>query len=101
VTFPQDIGRTELVTHRVQRRIVDGHTVQFVTRGDANIDSEDWTVRTDSLVGRVVWRIPWAGSILIRVGSGETRRLLLIAVGGLLLLYGFVAARPLIRRPAA
>jgi signal peptidase len=101
VTFPQDLGRTELVTHRVERRRVEGHTVHFVTRGDANIDTEQWTVRSQSLVGRVVWRIPWAGSLLIRLGSSDTRRLLLIAVGGFLLLYGFVAVRPLIRRPAA
>jgi signal peptidase I len=100
VTFPQDIGRTELVTHRVERRNFVGHTVRFVTRGDANIDVERWTVGRETLVGRVVWRIPAAGSVLIHLGSTGARRFLLGLVIVGLLLYGFVAVRPLIRRPA-
>jgi signal peptidase I len=100
VTFPQDFERTELVTHRVERRTNVGRTLRFVTRGDANIDVERWTVDREKLVGRVAWRIPVVGSVLIRLGSPETRRFLLTLVVAGLLLYGFVAVRPLIRRPA-
>jgi signal peptidase I len=77
VTFPQDIGRSELVTHRVRSVRIQGSTVHVVTRGDANIASEQWTARTSALVGRVVWRVPWIGSVLVLFGSVAVRGLLL------------------------
>ena len=104
VTFPYrfdpyPIGRSELVTHRVEHRRVDGRTLHFVTRGDANIDVEHWSASSRSLVGRVVLRIPRAGTLLIRLGSNDTRRLLLTAAAIFLLVYGLLALRPGIRRP--
>ncbi len=83
VTFPYTFGpsrssTSELVTHRVEQHHVVGDRVQFVTRGDANIDVERWSARSDALVGRVVWRIPHAGTVLIRLGSPDARRLLLL-----------------------
>ena len=78
VTFPQDIGRTELITHRVQHVRVVGHTVKVETKGDANISSEHWSASTNTLVGRVVWRVPWVGTLISLLGSALMRRLLLV-----------------------
>ena len=39
VTFPQDIGRTELITHRVKSVSTRDQTVHVVTKGDANDES--------------------------------------------------------------
>jgi signal peptidase I len=106
VTFPYRFGSSrsdpaELVTHRVERRYAIGDRVQFLTRGDANVDVEHWSVGSHALVGRVVWRIPHAGTLLIRLGSRDTRRLLLLAAAGVVLLYGLIALRPSIRRTAS
>jgi signal peptidase I len=105
VTFPYRFdpnrgGHSELVTHRVEQRRVAGSRVHFVTRGDANIDVEHWSVASNALVGRVVWHIPHAGALVIGLGSPDTRRLLLFVSAALLAIYGLVAVRPLIRRPA-
>jgi signal peptidase I len=105
VTFPYRVGPsrsdTELVTHRVEQHHVMGDRVRFVTRGDANVDVERWSAGSHALVGRVVWHIPRAGAVLIRLGSAGTRLLLLAVAAGVLALYGLVVLRPRIRRPVS
>jgi signal peptidase I len=91
VTFPRDIGRTELVTHRVQRVRVVGQEVRVVTKGDANLDPEQWSVSRNTLVGRVVWTVPRVGALMTALGAALVRRLLLAVSSLIILACGVVA----------
>ncbi len=93
VTFPQNFGRTELVTHRVQTVDIVGRRVKVMTKGDANIDSEHWSASSNTLVGRVVWQVPWVGTVISMLGSAAMRRLLL-ALGVAVVLFGVYTAWP-------
>lgn len=101
VTFAQEFDRTELVTHRVQSIRVDGGTVKVVTKGDANVAPERWSVSSQTLVGRVVWRVPRIGSLLVLLGSTLIRRLLLAAGLAGLLFGASVAWRSVAARRSA
>ena len=79
VTFPFDVGRRELVTHRVQTVRVVGDTVEVMTKGDANLGSEHWSTPRTALVGRVVWTVPRVGAAVTLLGSAWIRRMLLAA----------------------
>lgn len=61
VTFPDPNGDARLLTHRV-RGIQRGAVVRFVTKGDANTEVERWKVAADATIGRVLYRVPRAGS---------------------------------------
>ena len=100
VTFPLDIGRTELVTHRVQRVRLVGHEVRVVTKGDANVDPEHWSASRSTLVGRVVWTVPRVGALMTALGSAFVRRMLL-AVSSLLIVICAVVAFARRRQEAA
>jgi len=79
VTF-KDPGRGgELVTHRVERIVADGHQVSFVTRGDANTGRERWTVAADGSIGRVRGHVPKVGYVL-QWARGREGKLGLIAI---------------------
>lgn len=84
VTFrdPEDAER--LITHRVRQIDVDGGSVEFVTKGDANTSVEHWKITTDGTIGRVryhVWRLGylmfWIRSPLGRLGMVVVPALLL------------------------
>jgi signal peptidase len=77
VSFRDD-DRGESVTHRVRAVRRDGAVVDVETRGDANNSSEYWSATSDELVGRVVGRIPGAGTILSAIGRGAVRVGLLV-----------------------
>ena len=65
VTF-RDPGNSEkLITHRVRAMRVEGEGVSFVTRGDANNVSERWRVPASGEIGRVAYRIPELGWVLM------------------------------------
>ncbi len=84
VTFrdPEDDAR--LLTHRVLRYRVDGETAFVVTRGDANLGVERWSIPLDGTVGRVDFRVPKLGYVLKHAG-GRMGRIALIALPALLL----------------
>ena len=86
ISFPANILRPEIVTHRVQKIVVDGDMVHVQTKGDHNTEPEEWSTRRDALVGHVEWRIPKIGRLLIVLGESSTRWFLL----GLTLALGMV-----------
>jgi signal peptidase I len=77
VTFPANIVRPDLITHRVQRVQLRGDTARVVTKGDANEVPESWSLPRSTLVGHVDWRIPKIGRLLVVLGESSTRWLLL------------------------
>jgi len=92
ITFPNDIVQTGLVTHRVQQIHVIGDTAEVVTKGDANLSPERWTLPAGTLVGHVDWQIPYIGRLLVLLGQTSTRWFLLGVTGALVLLAVIVGA---------
>lgn len=78
VTFPSPEGTGKLITHRVVSTIPAGNDVTVVTRGDANNDSERWTVKSDGRIGRAVYRLPAIGRGLGLLRLPMARLLLLV-----------------------
>lgn len=82
ITF-NDPGRGDIVlTHRivsVQRR---ADRVDFVTRGDANTGVERWSSPAAGRIGRVVYRVPNAGFLMVftRTPGGKLLFLVLPAI---------------------
>lgn len=82
ITF-NDPGRGDIVlTHRivsVQRR---ADRVDFVTRGDANTGVERWSSPAGGRIGRVVYRVPNAGFLMVftRTPGGKLLFLVLPAI---------------------
>ena len=84
VTFRDPDDAERLITHRVREIDVDGTSVAFVTKGDANTSVENWKITTDGTIGRVryhVWRLGylmfWIRSRLGRLGMVVIPALLL------------------------
>jgi signal peptidase I len=65
VTFRDPSNDERLITHRVRAMRAQGDGVFFVTRGDANNVSERWRVPASGEIGRVVYRIPELGWVLM------------------------------------
>ena len=87
ITFAADIGRPQLITHRVQRVIVGRDSVHVITKGDANAEPDDeWTVSRNTLVGHYDWRIPKIGRALVWLGEAPIRRTLIAVTIALLAL---------------
>ncbi|HEX5097555.1 MAG TPA: signal peptidase I, partial [Acidimicrobiia bacterium] len=68
----------ESITHRVRAVQRRGDVLHVETRGDANDSSEYWSTPSDALVGRVVGRVPGAGTVLSAIGRGAVRVTLLV-----------------------
>jgi len=81
-TDPEDPRR--ILTHRVRDLAVEGPSVAFVTKGDANTAPERWRVPVTGTIGRVVYRVPLVGYLLVWAGS-RAGRLLLVALPALAL----------------
>lgn len=93
VTYREQGGR-RLITHRVRRMRLEGDSVHFVTRGDANKPVERWRVPRDKPVRRVLYRIPLIGYGL---NLFRTRAGLALLVGVPLLLLAVVELRAIWR----
>ncbi len=91
VTFKDPSRGGQLVTHRLRSIRPEGNTFAMVTKGDANTAVERWTVPRNGSIGRVAYRLPQAGRVIVAV-RGRYGRLLLIALP-VLLLGGFQIAR--------
>ena len=76
VTFRDEALGGRSVTHRVVRVVRDGNRLAFTTRGDANRSSEDWTIRPQAELSRVVWRAPVIGSAALWAMNPLVRLLL-------------------------
>ncbi|MCM1025234.1 MAG: signal peptidase I [Roseburia sp.] len=78
------------VTHRVvQNRLVEG---EFVTKGDANEQEDINTVPYASLVGRVVYHLPYIGQLLVIYTSG-VGKLYIICYAACGVLFNLLAGR--------
>lgn len=107
-TPPSRIEPGDIVTFRhptlraaVTHRVVSTHTadgrVDVTTKGDANQVAEDWQVPATGRVGRIVFRIPGAGTV-IRALSWQSVPAITILVGGGCL--GYLLVRRILRAPA-
>ncbi|MDX6665021.1 MAG: signal peptidase [Solirubrobacteraceae bacterium] len=83
-----------LVTHRVVSATTAGGRTTIVTRGDSNDVTERWILAADTSTKRMVARIPWVGHVMVWMGSGFLRAVLL-ALGAVCMLgYGVRIWRP-------
>ena len=100
VTFKDPKGSGRLITHRVRGISLSGREAAFVTRGDANVESERWTVPQNGQIGKVRYRLPNLGYLAFAVGIPIVRLLLVtipvLALGCWLLLRIW---RPPVDRP--
>ena len=83
VTFRDPDNAKRLITHRVRAMRVQGDAVVFRTRGDANNVSEHWRVPASGEIGRVIYRIPELGWVLMYARS---KGLFVVLLGGALAL---------------
>ena len=77
------------VSHRVIE-VVDGETLSFLTKGDANEDPDFDIVPAANVIGRVTFNVPSLGYLLARVGDYSRSQLGFVLFVGLptLLLIG-------------
>lgn len=91
ITFRDPANGARLITHRVRTYTLRGRTVSFVTRGDANRSSEEWTIPVNGEIGRAVMHVPKLGYVTARAGSRIGRGLLIVVPA--LLLAGLALRR--------
>ena len=65
----KDYSPGDIITFRdegsfVTHRIIETADGGFITKGDANSTADRETVRADQIEGKVIFTIPWLGSIL-------------------------------------
>jgi signal peptidase len=80
VTFSDPANPDRLITHRLRRARVEGHTAHMVTRGDANDAPERWDVDVDGEIGRVMFHVPMLGRVRELVGSRQGYVVLMLAI---------------------
>jgi signal peptidase len=83
VTFRDPDNADRLITHRVRAMHAEGSDVVFRTRGDVNNASENWQVSSSEEIGRVIYRIPKLGWVLMYARS---QGLFVLMLGGALAL---------------
>jgi signal peptidase len=84
----------KLTSHRARAIQRSGSKIIFTTQGDANTGQEHWQVAANGRIGRVLYRVPKLGFVVVRVQS-PTGRFVLIIVPALLL--GFTVLRKIWR----
>jgi signal peptidase len=65
VSFNDPSRGSVVLTHRVTRVRRHGDQVDFVTRGDANTGVERWSAPANGRIGRVAYRVPHAGFLMV------------------------------------
>ncbi len=87
ISFVDPDDPRRIVTHRVRDLTVEGPSVAFVTKGDANTAEERWRVPATGTVGRVLYRVPRVGYLLRWAGTRAGRLSLVVfpalAIGAL------------------
>jgi signal peptidase I len=84
VTFRDPLDHERLITHRVREMHVEGDSVVFVTKGDANTGVEHWALGKDGTIGRVAFHVPKMGYFMVWFHS-RYGLLILIVLPSLLL----------------
>ena len=80
----------KLTSHRVRATGRRGANLTFTTQGDANTGQEHWKVPASGRIGRVMYRVPKLGFVVVRVQSPAGRFVLIIVPA---LLLGFTVLR--------
>jgi signal peptidase len=78
VTFSDPSGDGDLITHRVIEATAGIGTFTFVTRGDANSSSENWSTDEDAPLGLVSATLPRAGYVVAVLAQPFVRAALLL-----------------------
>ena len=78
VSFRDPLEHDRVITHRVRAIHVVKDEVEFVTKGDANTNTEHWAVPEDGTIGRVAFHVPRLGYFMVWIHS--TFGLLLLIV---------------------
>ena len=73
VTFKDPQLGEQLVTHRIVQMIHVDNTMDVVTRGDANLSTEQWSAPLSTKLGRVVDDIPQFGRFLLDSETPDAR----------------------------
>lgn len=79
VTFADPARPGRLITHRLVSGEAEGARRAMVTQGDANAVPERWTVATDGRIGRVAYRVPLVGHLVLAARSGPSGAFVLAA----------------------
>lgn len=96
VTFRDPAIGQQLVTHRVVSLRRVGKEVDFVTKGDANLVTEHWSVPVTGHLGRKVLVVPGLGRIVAAL-SAKTVRVIALVLSALLI--GGLGLRRIWRQP--
>lgn len=78
VSFRDPLEHDRIITHRVREIHVVKGKMEFVTKGDANTNTEHWAVPQDGTIGRVAFHVPRLGYFMVWIHS--TFGLLLLIV---------------------
>jgi signal peptidase len=79
----------KLTSHRVRSMGRSGNDMLFTTRGDANTGQEHWKVPANGRIGRVMYRVPKLGFVVVRVQT-PVGRFFLIILPALLLAFSLL-----------
>lgn len=64
--------------HRARAIRRNGTKLDFTTQGDANTGQEHWSVAADGTIGRVAYRVPKLGFVVVRMQSPAARIVLIV-----------------------
>ena len=87
----------KLTSHRVRSIERHGASLSFLTQGDANSGQEHWSVPANGRIGRVMYRVPKLGFVVVQVQTPAGRFVLIILPA---LLLGVLRAAPDLARRA-
>jgi signal peptidase I len=90
ITFEDPNGGGALITHRVRAITPGPERIEFITRGDANNNGEQWSIERNGTLGRVSYRVPAIGFALVPIAGGMGRILLVVIPGLLLCALGLI-----------
>jgi len=96
ITFTDPSRPGRLLTHRLVRTERHGPVQAMVTQGDANAVPERWSVPFGGRIGRVAYRVPFVGRLVLALPGGPARRVIFAAP---LLLLALLELRATFRRP--
>ena len=71
ISDPSEV--VDSLTHRVRAVNIDDGVLTLTTRGDANTTSETFTLQPTAIVGRVVTRVAFVGTLVAWAGSPGVR----------------------------
>ena len=96
VTFRDPAIGQQLVTHRVVSVHRAGRAVDFVTKGDANLVTEHWSVPVTGHLGRKVFLVPGLGQVVAALSAKLVR---VVALSLAALLVAGIGLRRIWRQP--